>query len=209
MSQRNIDSRPVHLPIRRAASNAVAAAALLASLVSTHAQAIALSLAPVSQSVAVGSPTSVNIVISDLSAASVGAYDIDLAFNAAIIGFNNARFGTQLDLGGTGSSQQIVPGAGTINLAEVSFDPAALLDASQLDSFTLATLAFIGLAPGTSALTLTLNALGDSGGGALGASITNAAITVTSGSTVPEPNTTLLILAGALLLCASAGRRKH
>ncbi len=196
-----LQRRPIH---HRALRYLVGPILAIAALLGASAHAIVLSMNPANQSVVAGATASVEIVISDLTAISVGAFDIDLAFNPSVLTFGTATFGTQLDLSGTGSLQDTVTGAGTVNLAEVSFDPAALLDANQLDSFTLATLTFNTLAPGTSALTLSLNALSDSGGASLSADIDVGSITVTPGTSVPEPGTPLLVLAGALLLLARA-----
>jgi hypothetical protein len=181
----------------------LASTALL--LVALPLHAITISLNPATQTVTAGSSLDVALVISGLgsgAAPSLGTFDLDLSFNSSILGFTGAVFGDpglgdQLDLSGLGSLSIATPGAGSVNLFELSFDAAADLDALQADSFTLATLSFSALSAGTSPLGITLNALGDANGDPLTADLAGGSISVGS---VPEPATWLLLGLGALTM---------
>lgn len=160
----------------------------------TPSSAIFIGFDPVSQSVPVGDTAEVALVISGLGdgiAPSVGVFDLNIAFDQALLGFSSAVYGDQLDLFSLGSFQETTPGSGSVNLFENSFDSPSDLDDLQADSFTLATLFFNTLAVGTSPLEITINALGDSMGDPLVADVSNGSI-----SPVPEPATILLLASG-------------
>lgn len=170
----------------------------------SRADAITLSLDPVTQDAGVGSLVNVAVVISGLTAAgppSLGAFDISIGFAPGILGTPAAVFGDQLDVGGFGSVTIVdtsVPGA--VSIAEVSLDTPAALNTLQADSFTLATLTFFAIGAGTTPLSLALNApLADAEGAALSDILfVNGSVTVI-GAAVPEPTTAIL------LVCAVAG----
>jgi len=166
-------------------------------LVSVPCSAIMISVSPSPSTVTAGSSVSVMLNISGLvtgSAPSIGTFDLDLGFDAGILGFTGAIFGDpvlgdQLDLSGLGSLSLATPGTGSINLFGLSFDPASELDSLQADSFTLATLTFDAIATGTNPLVLTINSLGDAFGDSLSADISNGSLTIaeSTNGTVPEP----------------------
>lgn len=175
----------------------------------SEANAITLSLDPVTQDAGVGSSVNVAIVISGLTAdgpPSLGAFDIGIAFAPGIVGgptvvFGDPVLGDELDLGGFGPVTAIdtsVPGA--ISIAEVSVDTSGALNTLQADSFTLATLTFLAIGGGTSPLSLALNApLADADGAPLsGILLVGGSISVI-GAAVPEPTTAIL------MVCAIAG----
>lgn len=169
-----------------------------------------ISVMPASLSVATGSSVNVALMISgltDLGTPSLGTYDLNVAYDASVLGFVSASygdpgFGDQLDLSGFGTFASTTPGIGTVDLFELSFDSPATLDSLQRGAFTLANLTFDALGPGTSSLVLGVNALGDAFGNSVVASLANGRVSVTAGSTttVPTPGTPLLIGAGLLAL---------
>jgi prepilin-type N-terminal cleavage/methylation domain-containing protein len=80
---------------------------------------------------------------------------------------------------------------GSVNLFELSLDPADALNAGQLGDFILVTLTFTALAPGTSSLMLTMHDLVD-GSGLLPLSADVIGSGSISVAAVPEPATILL-----------------
>lgn len=158
-------------------------------------QAASISVTPSTQSVNLGDQAVVSLDISGLgtgSAPSVGVFDIDLSFDASILALNSVTvgdpvLGDQLDLFALGSILGVTPGAGTVNVFEISLDLPDDLNLLQADAFTLATFTFNTLAAGSSVLGLTLNALGDADGFPLEATLTGGSIDVVGQETPPVP----------------------
>ena len=94
------------------------------------------------------------------------------------------------------------PWVGAVALFDLSLVSAADLNALQPGDFVLARLVFDTVGAGTSALDLTINALGDADGSSLAASMQNGSADV---SAVPEPSSFLLI-AGSAIVIASKRR---
>lgn len=176
------------------------------------ASAITLGFTPSSQSINLGNTATVDLVISGLAAGaapSLGAYDVDVGFDPAVLNFMGAIFGNQLDLFGLGSFQFVTTGAGLINLFELSFDSPAELDSLQADSFILATLSFDTLSAGNSLLSLSVNALSDANGDEL-QSVQIEPGSITSNrvvGTVPEPSSLPLMGIGLLALVTLVTKR--
>ena len=167
--------------------------------------AILIEFDPASQGVPVGNPVDVDLTISglgDFASPSLGAFDLDISFNPALLAFSNVIYGDQLDILGLGSVQITTPGVVNVNLLELSLDLPSDLDTLQAGSFTMATLTFDTLAVGTSSLDITINALSDAFGDPLFADVQSGSI-----SPVPEPATILLLVSGMAGL-GMFGRRK-
>lgn len=160
---------------------------------------------PNAQTIGVGNPASMDLVVSglgNLSAPSIGAFDFDLSYNAAIISAVSLTFGNFLDLGGLGSVQfSDLTTAGAIHLGEVSFESSSDLNNAQPDTFMLATLGFTGLASGISSIDFTFVSLSDETGQSfLGFSTRSGSIEVTG---VPDVGSTAsLLLLGIVSLSA-------
>jgi hypothetical protein len=145
--------------------------------------------------------------------------DVNVGFNSSVVNFSSVAFGDpalgsdQLDPEGFGTLNTVTPGAGTVELFELSLDDPAALLASQPSSFTVATLTFDAFGTGTSALSLSVNSLGDQLGNSLSAALENGSITVKTGATsAPEIDATSAASALTLLLGGLAvmrGRRAH
>ena len=172
-----------------------------------------LEILPASQDVPVGDSVEVAITISylgDFVAPSLGVFDLDLAFDSAVLAFSAVTFGDpvlgdQLDLFGFGSItafDDTVPGV--VNVFELSLDLPSDLDTLQPGSFTLATLSFDTLALGVSALDISIIALGDSLGDSLDANVVGGAVNV-----VPEPSAALLFAVGGLIVGHTVRKRAN
>ena len=162
-----------------------------------------ISLDPVTQSVGLGDQVGVNLDISGLSdGLALGTYDITLSFNAGVVGYSGIQFGSGLDLFGFGDIQSVTPGAGNVEVFELSLDTANALLVFQQHQFTLARLTFDTLSKGFSAFTLSINAVGDAYGNSISTTLQNSGVTV-----VPEPSALLLLLSG-LSGALFMGRRK-
>lgn len=173
------------------------------------AQAVIIKVTPMQSNTVTGSVVGVNLDITGLgqdSAPSVGGYDIGLSFDPSILKlkavyFGDPLLGDQLDLFGLGSLQLMSPQAGMVNLVQISLDLPADLDAMQAQAFTLARIEFDAIGVGTTTLGLQLNALADANGDALSAQLQGGLLGVAGGgsepgTSVPEPDTAILLLAG-------------
>jgi len=137
------------------------------------AQAATLTFAPPSVSVNPGDVVSLDIVVGSLGGAQVGDFDLDIAFDPALLTPLSTTLGGFL--GNLGLAQALdfsggVTGPGVLNVSEVSLLTSIPLAALQPASFSLATLSFtVGpIAAGSStSLTITVNALGDSSGASI------------------------------------------
>jgi hypothetical protein len=170
-----------------------------------------------SDTVSAGGVATIDLSISGLgSGTQLGGYDLNVGFNPGIVSFASAAFGDpklgdQLNLEGFGTFSSATPGSGTVDLAELSFDSAAVLQSSQASAFTLVQLTFDAKSVGTSALDLSINAVSDAFGNSLTPALSNGSITVTGVTAAPEIDPTsalaaLALLAGSLAVIRSRGR---
>ncbi len=165
---------------------------------------VLLTLEPQSP-ISVGTTSEVQLRLSGLgqhTSPSVGAFDLNLAFNPSVLSFSGLTFGDpvlgdQLNLAGASTiSDATSQGAGLLELFEVSLASTSVLNAQQPDTFVLATLRFQGVANGTSLLTPTLNAVSDASGNALVVGVQTGRIDVTA---APEPGSLWLMTLPAAL----------
>jgi hypothetical protein len=166
------------------------------------AHASTITFQPTSQTIALGSSTTVNVLISGLSAGqALGAFDLFVLNNSSIVSATGVTFGSSLGpLGGqlTGTTFAL----GSTEGAETSFEttPALLaLQASQ--PFELFQLTYMGVGVGTSSLTLgTPLVLADGSGSFLplpAPTVIAGSITVTGPTAVtPEPSSLALLGTG-------------
>jgi hypothetical protein len=158
-------------------------------------QAIMIGFDPSDQTVNLGDSVNVDVNISGLasfSAPSLGGFDIDFTYDPSILSLGPVTFGSELDLLLLGSIQLDTAGFGTLNIFELSLDPAVILDTLQPDSFTLASLTFDTLALGSSSINIAaINGLSDAFGNPLVATTQSGNVDV-----VPEPGTIMLLGSG-------------
>lgn len=179
-------------------------ACLGALLLPSSALAATLSLAPTPISVVQGDSFVIDLRISDLAGAEVGGFDVDFAFDPALLSFSGVTFSTQLGDEALGQIlTDVLTGAGSLNLAAVSLLSAAALDALQADPVLLASLTFEAVSAGSGSLSISSAELAD----ALAAGIPlGAFVPVPVTVAIPEPATWLPLAAGLALL---ARRRRR
>ena len=167
-----------------------------------------ISLLPQTQTVMLGTPFTVDLLILGLgNGVALGAFDLNLDLVSTDIVFVGATFGAQLDLFSFGDLQSVTVTAGRVQLLEVSFESSADLLALQPANFRLASITFDTLAStASSPLTLSLNALGDAAGAPLSATVLSGAVTI---SPVPESSALAMMLAGSALLASLLSRRRQ
>jgi len=126
------------------------------------AHALSLEINPVAQTRNVGQVLAYDVWVRGVGAEILTGFDIDLSYDPAVLGLTSLAFGTGLNKGNPADSlqwQSASPSPGTLNAAEVTWLPDADLITDQPDDFVLFSLGFAGIAPGTSALRLTLHTL--------------------------------------------------
>jgi len=175
----------------------VAIFGLLMLCAGSRAGALSLSLETTTPDVLPGDPVAVDVVVSGLTsgrAPSLGSFDLDVSFDAAVLGFQGAAF--SLLLGDPALGEAIISSglvAGAVDLFELSLLPVTELDSLQPAAFSLATITFSADAAGVSVLSFAQASLGDAFGQALPIDEIGS-LTIR----VPEPGSVLLWLLGIL-----------
>ena len=159
-----------------------------------------------------------NLEISGLTAGgpvSLGAFDLDVLYDPAILSFTGADFGLFLGDPALGEADIFFdnPTPGVVFLDETSFLEAdsdtcifcipPFLDDLQGESFILAQLSFLGVQVGSSNLVMQNVVLSD----AFGFVISDPILENASVSVVPEP-ATILLLAGGMAGLGVFGRKR-
>lgn len=183
-------------------SKSLAALAFAAASVSAY--SATLSLVPSSQTIS-GTEAQLNLVVSELgdfTAPSLGAFDVEIAYDDSILSLSSATFGTWLGQ----SMQTVTESAASVQLIEVSLEPTEFLNDLQPGNFLLATLLFKGVGMGTSAVDFSSVVLSDALGNELrDPTLEPASIGVET--VVPVPAAAWLFGSGLLGLLGVARRR--
>ena len=202
--------KSIHRTLRRLALAALATTAFL----SQAEAAPVVSISPASQNIGVGSPGSIDIIVSGLTDPT-GGFSLTLGFNNTFlssVSFLNDPGGKMgaapLDLSGGfagGSLDLFFVADASISLADLTTSEGA--------SFTLATVNFMGLADGLSPLTLSNVVLSTFDGSADLAGVTSVNGQICVGNCainpVPEPETYALMLAGLGVVGFMSSRRRR
>jgi len=159
--------------------------------------AVSLNFVPSQQTVDVGQPVSVDLVISGLGSGvppSIGSFDLDVSFNPGVLTPTGVLFGTFLGdpvLGEALTDASFL--GGVVDLAGVSLLTSSELDLLQPDSFSLATLFFETISLGSSGLEFSQALVDDTFGQKLDLTVGSGGVNV-----VPEPGTFILALCGLM-----------
>lgn len=200
---------------------------LTACVWSLQAAATHIDLSPSTTNTTVGSSFSVDVLISGLSAATpalaVTDYDLFISYSSSLMNASGVVFGTGLGGPADSISGSDLSIPGVAELFAISFDPYATLRGLQGDSFKLATLNFLALAPtpgsslafvqNLSFVVDLINMDEDPINGANPAvcqplscvSIGGGRVVIREGGTAPEPTPLLLFAAAALALVIARG----
>lgn len=207
MSHEMSMSRNVRVEGKREMKRLLVVACVLACLVCLTAretEAVTIALQASSAAVDLGESFEVDLTISGLgesAAPSLGVYDIDVLFDASIMGLTAVSvgdpvLGDQLALDFVSVTTN-TPIGGGVNVFELSLDAPADLVALQADAFTLVTLTFEAIGLGTSLLVPAIVVVGD----ALGDPLSVDEPVAIEVSAVPEPSTAVLLGLGLAALC--------
>ena len=140
--------------------------ALMLALSVTPARGIAIDFVPTQQSVGLGEPVVVDIVVSglgDFAAPSLSAFDLDVIFDPGVLAVEGVGFGAFLGearLGEAISSFEVVA-PGILDLFELSLLTGTDLNARQPSVFTLAIVTFRAVGKGARPLEMRIDGLAD------------------------------------------------
>jgi hypothetical protein len=165
----------------------------------TRALPITIGFVPSSQTVQLGLPVTVDIVISGLGdgkAPSVGSYELVVTYDPTILLPTGITPGPSLGYPYFSIFEGIVD-PGELNLKETSILLSWELDDLQPGSFALASISFDALAVGTSLLGFSQVIVGDTAGGWLLVDPGSGSVAV-----VPAPGTMVLLASGLIGLIA-------
>lgn len=193
--------------IRCAARRLGLAVALAACLAPGGARALAIALDPATIAAGAGS-FEIDVVVSGLAAGtapSLGAFELDLAWDPARLALTGVAFGSALGDPVLEAVTDVVPGAGSVNVVEVSLLAPAALDALQPDTFVLARLGFEVLSLGASATIEVTRALAAD---AFGRPLAVDAVAGARVEAIPEPGAAWLFALGLACAARGAGLRR-
>jgi len=197
----------------------LAAAVLLMMLFGlVQAEALTLSLTPSDQSIAPGETAYLDLVISEMNQPGqqyyLGAYSLDIVYEDSILAFDSIAFGDGLGVPDMDLGPGLDPDlwdaetdiyvdqtmAGTVGLSVVSFLWTDELAGFQMgmDSFTLATLGFLGTEAGIGNVSIENPVLSDEYGFVYDTFLSDAMVSVDSAAPIPEPATIMLLTSGLL-----------
>jgi hypothetical protein len=177
------------------------------------ARASTITFQPTSQTIALGSSTTVNVEISGLSAdQALGAFDLFVLNNSSILSATGLTYSSFLGDAGSRLTDTVF-GVGSVEGAENSYlSNPDLLALQSTQPFSLFQLTYTGIGVGTSSLTLgSPLVLADGTGAKLDAPTVIAGSITVTGTTpppVPEPSSLALLSTGCGSLLLYLKRRR-
>ena len=165
------------------------------------ARGASLGLATGTPTVGIGETVFVDIVLTGLAGAAVGAYDLDLIYPDALLSFVGVDFQGLLGSPPTEVFQDASGGAGLVDFAELSLLTPQQLDALQGDALLLASIEFTAAGVGSAVLPVADDGdlvLSDAFAAPIPLDRPFGSVTITI---VPEPASGLLVAAGLVALC--------
>ena len=168
------------------------------------AAAYTVSFAPGNQSVGLGGEATVTVWAEDIKPGGLGSYDLEVFFDASILGFNRVIDAASLGFSmGVGSAD----GAGWVFLSDFSLDDPVSLLMAQADDMPLFQLVFDTLTAGVGTLQFSMVNLSDVYGNVVPVGLGPAgAIEVVASSAVPAPGALVLALTGLAALVSRSRR---
>ena len=158
-------------------------------------QAAVITVEASSPVVVLGTPVSVEVGVTGIMGTDVGVYDLDVNFDPTVLSFTSVTFGDpvlgdELNLFGYGSATNVDASnaaSGSVEVSELAFDSPQDLQSYQPPAFGLFTVGFDTVGGGSTAVSSTVNVLGDGGGNSLNYSYGPPA-TIDVAVLTPEPS---------------------
>lgn len=182
----------------------VCAIMLLSNQAGAFNHGVSLTLSPSASLIHTGDSLEVDVIISGLENDDLGTFDFNITYDTSVLDFDSYLLGDglgDLDAGDAADWSRGDLGDGKINFSELSF--LWNLD-FQSDTFTLATLIFMGSSAGTSALSFSDVILSDG----VGSSLSSAYGSGTIGVSEEAPELGTIFLIGSGLIGLARLRRK-
>lgn len=159
-----------------------------------EAAAVSIALVPSQPSVNVGGSVTLTLEVSALAGAAVGAFDVDVSYDAARFTLLDIVFGGALgDVGAGDQLTDVVNGTGSVSLGSVSLLDPGELAGLVTDPLVLVSLTFQATGAGAGGFGIDAALLSD----AFAAALAIGSQTGTTVEVVPEPALALLLGLGA------------